>query len=104
MRIIKEFMLKNGIDLNEIKKVFFKSGENCIDSINASKSLIILLCNFEQKDIWDIVKNYSLEIDTDDNFSDYQKTIMKASLLLAWEELEEKEEELCLQIYNNSKS
>lgn len=104
MDTIKKILSNAGIDLELIKKDFFSSGDNCEESIKNSKDFIIAMCMADKKTIWDVVSEQQKEIDSDKDFTDYQKAMVKASLLLAWEELERDEEQLCLDIYNQSKS
>ena len=95
---MKDLMLKNGTDLEQIRKYFFASGDNCTDSIKSSKAYIIAMCNSAKKSIWDLVRDEQVEIDNDKDYTDYQKMMTKASLLLAWEELERDNEEICFEL------
>jgi len=103
MKIMKDLMLQNGTDIDEIRKIFFASGDDCIGSIFESKKYIIGICRNDKLSIWDVVRNQHVEIDNDKDFSAHQKMMVKASMLLAWEELERDNEELCLQIHEESK-
>lgn len=96
-------MIKNGTDLNKIRKYFFSEGGSCLESIEASKSFIVAECNITKKSIWDVVEDNGIGIDSDKDLSDYQKNMLKSSLLLAWEELERDHEEVCFEIQDNSK-
>jgi hypothetical protein len=88
MESMKDIMLKNGIDLETIRKEFYASCDDCIGSINTSKGYIVVMCHRNKLSIWDLVKHDLDRIDNDDDFTDYQKEMTKASLLLAWEDLE----------------
>lgn len=98
MEVIKNFLLQNGIDLNKARKDFFNSGDKCTESIGNSKNLIKTICQMEKKSIWDFVKEQLLKIDKDVDCTEYQKVMMKASLIFAWEELERDEEQLCVEL------
>lgn len=95
---MKDLMLKNGTDLDKIRKDFFASGDNCSGSIENSKTYIIAACKSKKKSIWDFVRDEKTEIDNDKDCTQYQKMMAKASLLLAWEELERDNEELCFEL------
>ena len=99
---MKDLMLKNGTDLEQIRKDFFASGDDCNGSIQSSKMFIVEMCNVEKKSIWDFIRDHQSKIDNDKDFTDYQKMMCKASLLLAWEELERDDEELCIELHKYS--
>ena len=103
MEAMKNIMLKNGIDLEQMRKEFFASGDDCNGSIKSSKLFIINMCKATYQSIWNVVSEQQTQIDNDKNFTEYQKRMSKTSLLLAWEELERDEQELCLELHTNSK-
>lgn len=92
--MLKDLMLKNGTDLEQIRNLFFASGDNCTESIKTSKAYIVAMCNRQKKSIWDFVKDKQSEIDNDRDYTEYQKMMTKASLLLALEELERNNKQL----------
>lgn len=104
MEIMKNIMLKNGINLEEITEFFYKynSKENAQESIKASRAYILIMCNKQRKRIWDVVQETMTEDYANKEFSENQKTMAKASLLLAWEDLEKNDEQLCLEIQKNA--
>ncbi len=106
MKVMKDIMLQNGIDLDKIRTDFFaseKRGDNCKESIKGSKMFIVSMCKSKEISIWDCVKEEQKDLDNDTSFTEYQKMMAKASLLLAWEELERDEHDLCLELHANSK-
>ena len=104
MQIMKDLMLKSGTDLEKIRKDFFESGDDCTLSIRNSKTFIVEGCMKTKKSIWDFVRNEQEDIAVDKDYTDYQKMMVSASLLLAWEELERDEPNLVFEIYDNAKT
>jgi len=104
MEVMKDIMSKNGIDLDQIRKSFYEvGGDNCDDSIKKSKAYIIIMCSRQKKTMWDFVRDEMAEVNSDKDYSDYQKTMANSALLLAWEDLEKNDEELCSDIHHNAK-
>lgn len=73
MDIMKNIMLKNGINIEQMRKSFYDSGDDCDASIRNSKTFIIKACELTKKDIWDVVKDAMADVEKDESFSDYQK-------------------------------
>jgi len=102
MKIMKELLQENGVDLEEIRKEFFASGDDCEKSIKDSRSYIVIMCKRKKKSMWDFVRDEMTDIEKDEGFTEYQKAMTKTSLLLAWEYLEKNDEQLCFDIHRNA--
>lgn len=100
--IMKDMMFKLGIDLEEIRKDFFENGGRCHESIISSKNYIETVCRTDRKSIWDVVKETMEEIESDADNSVYQKNMFKASLLLAWEDMEKNNMDLVMELRNEN--
>ena len=86
---LNEFVSKVGVDFAELKKLLYDSSDMVDDSIKASKAFITAVVGKNNNEhIIDVVQGEFKELDADKDCSEYQKNMMKASLLLAWEEME----------------
>jgi len=85
------WMDSNGTNLDEIREDFFATGDKCKESIRDSKAFIVVMCSKSKTSVADFVAEQGEEIDNDTNFTNYQKGMIKASMLLAWEELEKED-------------
>lgn len=96
-------MRQAGIDMEQIRKDFFASGDDCVQSIKTSRAYIIVCCTKQKKTIWDFVRDQMYSINADTGLSGYQKSMSMASLLPAWEDIEKNDEQIALELHRNAR-
>ena len=103
METLKDRILKNGIDLQKIKAVVYKS-PHAKEQIQTSKSYIFIQCAKKKKDIWDVIKEEIEGVKKQTGITPNLRELAIGTLYLAWEDIEKNDEQRRLEIYKNSKT